>query len=77
VFQLPNGGGRSRHGLPVHTIQKTASTKLLLPLRPGAVGFPRQCGSVFAHWASVSMNRSIQSLNHNQATGGILILNRP
>jgi hypothetical protein len=41
------------------------------------VGFPRQCGSIFAHWASVSTNRSIQSLNHNRASGGILILNRP
>src|SRR6267142_1937605 len=38
---------------------------------PGSVGLPRQCRSIFAHWASVSTNRSIQSLNHNQATGGI------
>ena len=45
--------------------------------KAGSVGLPRQCGSIFAHWASVSTNRSIQSLNHNQATGGILILNRP
>jgi hypothetical protein len=36
---------------------------------------PRQCGSIFAHWASVSTNRSIPSLNHNQARGGILNLN--
>src|SRR5208282_1560818 len=27
VFQLPKKGGRSRHGLPVRTIQSTASTK--------------------------------------------------
>jgi hypothetical protein len=37
----------------------------------------RQVSSIFAHWASVGTNRSIQSLNHHQASGGILILNRP
>src|SRR5215210_3071038 len=69
VFQLPKKAGRSRHGLPVRTIHRTASTKrrLSLPLRPGSVSLPRQCGSIFAHWASVSTNRSIQSSNHNQA----------
>jgi hypothetical protein len=41
------------------------------------VGLPKQCGSIFAHWASVNTNRSIRSLNHNQAKGGILNLNRP
>src|SRR6478752_6314450 len=76
VFHLPKKAGRSRHGLLVRTIQSTASTKrrLSLPLRPGSLGLPRQCGSIFAHWASVSTNRSIQSLNHNQASGGILNL---
>jgi hypothetical protein len=49
---------------------------LSLPLRPGSLGLPRQCGSIFAHWASVSINRTISSLNHNQAAKGILILNR-
>ena len=79
VFQFPKKGGRSRHGLPVRTIQSTASMnrRLSLPLRPGSVGLPRQCGSIFAHWASVSTNRSIRSLNHNQASGGIPNLNRP
>src|SRR5208282_5890801 len=79
VFQLPKKAGRSRHGLPVRTIQSTASTKrrLSLPLRPGSAGLPKQCGSIFAHWASVSTNRSIQSLNHNQPSDGILNLNRP
>ena len=79
VFHLPKKAGRSRHGLLVRTIQSTASTKrrLSLPLRPGSLGLPRQCGSIFAHWASVSTNRSIQSLNHNQASGGIPNLNRP
>ena len=79
VFHLPKKAGRSRHGLLVRTIQSTASTKrrLSLPLRPGSLGLPRQCGSIFAHWASVSTNRSIQSLNHNLASGGIPNLNRP
>src|SRR3546814_478836 len=79
VFQLPKKPGRSRHGLPVRAIHSTASTKrrLSLPLRPGSVGLPRQCGSIFAHWASVSTNRSIRSLNHKQARYGILNLNSP
>src|SRR4029077_3860742 len=52
VFQGPNSGGRSRHGLPVRAIHSTASTKRRLssPLRPGSDFFPRQCGSIFAHW---------------------------
>ena len=33
---------------------------------------PRQCGSIFAHWASVSTNRSIQSLNHAHRDRGNL-----
>ena len=59
--------GRSRQGLPVRAIQSTASTKRRLspPLRPGSDSFPRQCGSILAHWASVSTYRSIPSLNHN------------
>jgi hypothetical protein len=57
-------GCRSRHGLPVRAIHSTASTssRLSLPLRPRSPGFPRQCGSIFAHWASVKTNRSIKSL---------------
>ena len=79
LFHLPKKAGRSRHGLPVRTTQSTASTnsRLLSPLRPGSVGLPRQCGSIFAHWASVNTNRSIHSLNHAQATMGILNINRP
>src|SRR5947208_7483705 len=65
VIQLPKARGRSRHGLPVRAIHNTASTnsRLLLPLRPGSPGLPRQSGSIFAHWASVKTNRSIPSLN--------------
>src|SRR5215218_6219123 len=71
LFQFPNERGRSRHGLPVRTIHSTASTKsrLSLPLRPGSDFFPRQCGSIFAHWASVSTYRSIASLKHGILTG--------
>src|SRR5215217_2299787 len=55
VFQWPNVAGKSRQGLPVRAIHNTASTKrrLSAPLRPGSDGFPRQCGSIFAHWASL------------------------
>ena len=79
VFHLPKKVGRSRHGLPVRTIYSTASTKrrLSAPLRPGSVGLPRQCHSIFAHWASVKTNRSIRRLNHAKAALEILILNRP
>src|SRR6266568_2431354 len=79
VFQGPNSGGRSRHGLPVRAIHNTASTnrRLSAPLRPGSDFFPRQCGSIFAHWASLSTYRSIPSLNHNILLGGIPNLNRP
>src|SRR5690242_19868951 len=67
VFQWPNSVGRSRQGLPVRAIHNTASTnrRLSAPLRPGSDLFPRQCGSIFAHWASVSTYRSILSLDHN------------
>src|SRR5216684_284151 len=73
VFQAPNSGGRSRHGLPVRAIHNTASTKRRLssPLRPGSDFFPRQCGCIFAHWASLSTYRSIPTLNHNILLGGI------
>src|SRR3954454_5848515 len=66
LFQRPNRGGRSRQGLPVRVIHNTASTKrrLSAPLRPGSDFFPRQCGSIFAHWASVSTYRSIPGLKH-------------
>src|SRR5215211_5366472 len=79
LLQFPSEDGKSRHGLPVRTIHKTASTKsrLSLPLRPGSPGLPRQSGSIFAHWASLKTNRSIRSLNHSQARMRILNPNRP
>src|SRR5215218_1003431 len=78
LFQFPNEGGRSRQGLPVRTIHSTASTnrRLFLPLRPGSPGLPRQRGSIFAHWASVSTKRSIRGVNHSQARMEILNPNR-
>src|SRR5215213_277869 len=71
VFQRPNIGGRSRQGLPVRAIHSIASTnrRLSAPLRPGSDFFPRQCGSIFTHWASVSTYRSIASLKHGILTG--------
>src|SRR3982750_4476283 len=79
LFQCPNDGGRSRQGLPVRTTHKTASTnrRLSLPLRPGSPGLPRQRGPIFAHWASVSTKRSMQSLKHSQARMKIVNPNRP
>src|SRR5216683_4542056 len=64
VFHGPNKGGRSRQGLPVRAIHNTASTnrRLSSPLRPGSDFLPRQWGSIFAHWASLSTYRSIPSL---------------
>ena len=43
VFQWPNSGGRSRHGLPVRAIHNTASTnrRLSSPLRPGSDLLPQ------------------------------------
>jgi hypothetical protein len=69
--------GKVAPGLPVRAIQSTASTnsRLSPPLRPGSLGFPKQCRSIFAHWPSVITNRSIPSLN--QLEMGIPILNRP
>jgi len=78
LFQCPNDGGKSRHGLPVRAIQSTASTnsRLFLPLRPGSPGLPRHSGSIFAHWASLNTSRFIHSLNHDKPTLGILNPNR-
>src|SRR3982750_1502713 len=69
LFQCPNRGGRSRQGLPVRAIHSTASTnrRLSLPLRPGSPGLPRHNGSIFAHWASVRMKRSIQGVKKSPA----------
>ena len=55
--------------MQIRAIHSTASTNSLLslPRRPGSPGLPRQSGSIFAHWASVKTNRSIRSLNYNQA----------
>ena len=73
VFHLPKWDGRSRQGLPVRAIHNTASrnNRPSLPVRPGSLALPRQCGSIFAHWASVkhkrSMPNSFWSLNHDHS----------
>ena len=84
VFQLPNTSGKSRQGLLVRAIHSTASknNRPSPPVRPGSLGLPRQCGSIFAHWASLRQNRIIdtlpkRSLNQIRAFWGILNLNRP
>src|SRR5258706_1968205 len=61
VFQRPNCAGRSRQGAPVRAIHRTASrnNRASPPVRPGSVFFPRQCGSILIHWASVRLRRSI------------------
>src|SRR5271168_1370400 len=61
VFHLPNIAGRSRQGLPVLAIHNTASrnNRPSPPVRPGSLALPRQCGSIFAHWASVKLKRSM------------------
>src|SRR5271155_2186310 len=73
------GSTKKRLSLAARPVHSTASaiSRLSLPLRPGSPGLPRQSGSIFAHWASVKTNRSIQSLNHNQARMRILNPNRP
>src|SRR5215211_5106464 len=79
LFQFPNEGGRSRQGLPVRAIHSTASTnrRLSLPLRPGSPDLPRQRGSIFAHWASVSTKRSIRGVKHSPARMKSVNPNRP
>ena len=65
--------------MPKATSSPTRSTA---PLRQSA-GYHCRCGPgpwvcpdnaapIFCHWASVSKNRSIQSLNHNRPSDGIL-----
>src|SRR3954447_26820548 len=79
LFRCPNSGGRSRQGLPVLAIHSTASTnsRLSPPVRPGSPFFPRQCGSILAHWASVSTNLPIRSPKHDRLRTGSANLNRP
>jgi len=68
--------GRSATAAVARSTAPLRRAAIVTPLRPGFRRLPRQCAH-FAHWASVSTNRSIQSLNHNHASAGILILNRP
>jgi hypothetical protein len=56
---------------PQHRLNETS---VIAAARPGSVGLPRQCGSIFARCASVNTKRSIPGLNHDQARNGILNL---
>ncbi len=40
--------GKSRQGLAVRALNKKPIVGA--PLRPGSLGFPKQCRSIFAHW---------------------------
>jgi hypothetical protein len=49
LFQWPKAAGRSRRGLPVRDPQyHLHKPSVVLTLRPGSPGLPRQCGSIFA-----------------------------
>jgi hypothetical protein len=47
-----------------HDPQYGLDKQSVVPAAAGSAALPRQCGSIFAHWASVNTNRSIKSLNH-------------
>ena len=66
--QCPNSGGRSRHGLPVRMIQRTASTKrrLSLAVQPGSLALPGNSSSMRSHWSSRNIFRSILPLPKSQ-----------
>ena len=54
LLQPPYSGGKSRHGAPVLTIQRTALTNFLLSLAipPQQPALPGRSGSIFAHISS-------------------------
>ena len=68
VPELPNSGGRSRHGLPVRMIQSTASTKRRLSLaeQPGSLALPGNRCSIHAQGSSRSIFRFILALQKSQ-----------
>ncbi len=67
---------RSRHGLPVRMIQRTASTKrrLSFAVQPGSPFLPGNSCSMRAHWSSRNIVRSIltpaqkSGYDHNSST---------
>ena len=52
--QLPNAGGRSRHGEPVRAIHNTASInrRLSFPVTPGSLALPGSKSLIRSHWSS-------------------------
>jgi hypothetical protein len=68
LCHLPNACGRSRHGLPVRRIQRTASTKsrLSFAVQPGSLALPGNRCSMRAHWSSRSIFRFILAPRKSQ-----------
>src|SRR4051794_11591704 len=62
-FHFPKYSGRSRHGAPTRTIQRTASRKSRLSAAdlPGSPALPGTCGAIRSHWSS---RRTIRSKGH-------------
>jgi hypothetical protein len=60
LCQLPNDSGRSRHGLPVRAIHKTASTncRLSLAVTPQSPALPGNRCSMRSHWSFRSIFRT-------------------
>src|SRR5690348_2522340 len=76
-FHFPKDSGRSRHGAPTRTIQRTASRKSRLSAAdlPGSPALPGTCGAIRSHWSSRRTIRSkghllVGSLEPNVSSGG-------
>ena len=61
--QLPNAGGRSRHGELVRAIHSTASrnNRLSLAVTPGSLALPGSKSLMRSHWSSLSSFLGIAS----------------
>ncbi len=61
VCHRPNSFGKSRHGQPVRSIQRTASTnqRLSVAVRPGSPSLPGKTDSIRAHTSSLNNVRII------------------
>src|SRR3954470_19613662 len=76
-FHFPKDSGRSRHGAPTRTIQRTASRKSRLSAAdlPGSPALPGTCGAIRSHWSSRRTIRSkgnllVGSLEPNVSSTG-------
>lgn len=70
LCQLPNSGGRSRHGAPVRPIHSTASTKRRLSwaVTPRSETLPGSKCSIRCHCASLNNKRAMVSASHRTDT---------